>query len=54
MAEALDYYTSYFDEGLSPDRLLDPGELESGFADGTYRRVHLRPVAHRASSRTPA
>ncbi|MFC7359103.1 sugar ABC transporter substrate-binding protein [Nocardioides astragali] len=36
MAEALDYYTSYFDEGLSPSRLLDPGELESGFADGTY------------------
>lgn len=36
MAEALDYYTSYFDEGLSPTRLLDPGELESGFADGTY------------------
>ena len=36
MAEALDYYTSYFDEGLSQTRLLDPGELESGFADGTY------------------
>ena len=36
MAEALDYYTSYFDEDLSPSRLLDPGELESGFADGTY------------------
>jgi len=36
MVEALDYYTSYFDEGLSPSRLLDPGELESGFADGTY------------------
>ena len=27
--------------------LLDPGELESGFADGTYRLLHLRPVAHR-------
>ena len=36
MAEALEYYTSYFDEGLSPTRVLDPGELESGFADGTY------------------
>ena len=36
MAEALEYYTSYFDEDLSPDRLLDPGELESGFADGKY------------------
>jgi len=35
MAEALDYYTSYFDDGLSMDRTLDPGELESGFADGT-------------------
>lgn len=35
MAEALDYYTSYFDEGLSMDRTLDPGELESGFANGT-------------------
>jgi len=36
MAEALDYYTSYFDEELSPTRLLDPGELETGFAEGTY------------------
>jgi multiple sugar transport system substrate-binding protein len=36
MAEALDYYTSYFDDGLSPTRLLDPGELESGFTKGTY------------------
>lgn len=36
MVEALDYYTSYFDEGLSPNRMLDPGELESGFAEGTY------------------
>lgn len=35
MAEALDFYTSFFDEGLSMDRTLDPGELESGFADGT-------------------
>ena len=36
MAEALDYYTSYFDEGLSETRLLDLGELESGFASGKY------------------
>ena len=36
MAEALDYYTSYFKEGLSETRLLDLGELESGFAEGTY------------------
>lgn len=36
MAEALDYYTSYFDEGLSLTRTLDPGELENGFADGTF------------------
>ncbi len=36
MVEALEYYTSYFDEGISPTRLLDAGELESGFADGTY------------------
>jgi multiple sugar transport system substrate-binding protein len=35
-AEALDYYTSFFEEGLSETRLLDPGELESGFANGTY------------------
>ena len=36
MTETLDYYKSYFDAGLSPTRVLDPGELESGFADGTY------------------
>ncbi|WP_432476693.1 sugar ABC transporter substrate-binding protein [Nocardioides sp. GXQ0305] len=36
MAEALEYYTSYFKEELSPSRLLDPGELETGFAKGTY------------------
>ncbi|MGB0101178.1 MAG: sugar ABC transporter substrate-binding protein [Nocardioides sp.] len=36
MAEALDYYTSYFDDELSLTRTLDPGELESGFADGTF------------------
>lgn len=36
MIEALEYYKGYFDEGISPTRLLDAGELESGFADGTY------------------
>lgn len=36
MVEALDYYKSFFDEGLSPTRVLDPGELESGFAKGTF------------------
>ena len=36
MVEALEYYKSYFDEGISPTRMLDAGELESGFADGTY------------------
>jgi multiple sugar transport system substrate-binding protein len=36
MAEALDYYTSFFDDGLSMTRTLDPGELEDGFADGTF------------------
>jgi multiple sugar transport system substrate-binding protein len=37
MTEALEYYRSFFDEGLSgPTRLLDPGELESGFAKKTF------------------
>jgi multiple sugar transport system substrate-binding protein len=36
MTEALEYYKAYFDDGISPTRLLDAGELESGFADGTY------------------
>lgn len=36
MTEALKYYKSYFDEGLAPTRTLDPGELESGFAKGTF------------------
>jgi multiple sugar transport system substrate-binding protein len=36
MQEALEYYKSYFDAGLANDGTLDPGELESGFADGTY------------------
>ena len=36
MTEALDYYKSFFDKGYSQTRLLDPGELENGFAKGTY------------------
>ncbi len=36
MNEALEYYKSFFDEGYSPTRLLDPGELETGFAKGSY------------------
>ncbi len=36
MTEALEYYKTFFDEGLSPTRVLDPGELESGFAKGSY------------------
>jgi multiple sugar transport system substrate-binding protein len=36
MTEALDYYKSFFANGDSPTRMLDPGELESGFAKGTY------------------
>ncbi|HSE71844.1 MAG TPA: sugar ABC transporter substrate-binding protein [Nocardioidaceae bacterium] len=36
MTEALEYYKSLFDAGYSETRVLDPGELESGFAKGTY------------------
>jgi multiple sugar transport system substrate-binding protein len=36
MTEALEYYKTYFDEGLSPTRLLDAGELETGFAKGDF------------------
>jgi multiple sugar transport system substrate-binding protein len=37
MTEALEYYRSFFDEGLAgPTRLLDAGELESGFAKKTF------------------
>lgn len=36
MVEALEFYKSIFDDGLSASRLLDPGELESGFAKGTH------------------
>jgi multiple sugar transport system substrate-binding protein len=35
MVEALDFYTSFFDEGLSQNTTLDPGALEQGFVDGT-------------------
>jgi multiple sugar transport system substrate-binding protein len=35
-AEALEFYDSFFSEGLSQDRVLDPGESETGFADGVY------------------
>jgi multiple sugar transport system substrate-binding protein len=36
MAEAMEFYKGFFDDGVSPTRTLDAGELESGFADGTY------------------
>ncbi|MGA9750136.1 MAG: sugar ABC transporter substrate-binding protein [Nocardioides sp.] len=36
MQEALEYYKSFFDEGLANDGTLDAGELESGFANGSY------------------
>ena len=36
MTEALGYYKSFFDKGYSQTRMLDPGELENGFAKGTY------------------
>ncbi|HEX2177800.1 MAG TPA: sugar ABC transporter substrate-binding protein [Nocardioidaceae bacterium] len=35
-AEALEYYKSFYDKGLSPTRMLEPGALEQGFVDGTY------------------
>ncbi len=35
MTEALEYYMSYFSEGLSQDTVLQPGALEQMFADGT-------------------
>ncbi|MFC7492802.1 MULTISPECIES: sugar ABC transporter substrate-binding protein [unclassified Nocardioides] len=34
MAEALDFYTQFYEDGLSVTRALDPGEIESTFADG--------------------
>lgn len=36
MSQALSYYKSFFDKGYSQTRMLDPGELENGFAKGTY------------------
>jgi len=36
MGEALEYYKSFFDEGLSETRTLDVGELETSFASGKY------------------
>lgn len=36
MVEALKYYKTFFDKGYAPNRVLDPGELESGFAEGKY------------------
>ena len=36
MEESLEFYKSFFDDGHSPTRALDAGELESGFAEGTF------------------
>jgi multiple sugar transport system substrate-binding protein len=36
MTEALEYYKTYFTDGLSQDALLVEGELEQGFADGKF------------------
>ena len=33
--EALTFYDSFFEEGLSPDSVLEPGALETGFVDGS-------------------
>ncbi|MBD0292734.1 MAG: sugar ABC transporter substrate-binding protein [Jiangellaceae bacterium] len=35
VTEALEFYKSFFDEGLSPNTVLEPGALESGFVDGS-------------------
>lgn len=35
MVEALEYYTSFFEQGLSQNTTLEPGALEQGFVDGT-------------------
>jgi multiple sugar transport system substrate-binding protein len=32
---ALTYYDSFFEEGLAPTAVLEPGALETGFADGS-------------------
>jgi multiple sugar transport system substrate-binding protein len=36
MVEALEYYKTYFTEGLSQDALLIEGELEQGLVDGRF------------------
>ena len=37
MTETLEYFKSFFDDEVAgPTRILDPGELESGFAKGTF------------------
>ena len=35
LVEGLDFYSSFFADGLSSTDKLDPGELENGMADGT-------------------
>lgn len=35
LTDALEYYKTYFDEGLTPDTVLEPGALESGFVNGS-------------------
>jgi multiple sugar transport system substrate-binding protein len=35
MVEGLEYYSSFFADGISSTDKLDPGELESGMADGS-------------------
>ncbi|MCL8025044.1 sugar ABC transporter substrate-binding protein [Nocardioides bruguierae] len=36
MKESLQYYSDFFTEGLAQTRVMDAGELESGFTDGRY------------------
>lgn len=36
MVKALEYYKTFFAQGLSTDALLRPGELEQGFVDGSF------------------
>lgn len=35
LVEAVEYYDSFFTEGLTPSAALDPGALEAGFVDGS-------------------
>lgn len=54
MKEALEYYQTYFTDGLSNTAVLDAGELESGFAP-TAPTARSSPVrGTRAWWRTPA